>query len=71
MLLMFALTITLNIIIMKIYTVKAIIEGTVENLWNGYTKSEARRVSDNYNKTIPFGGKTSWIWDNDRDGITI
>jgi len=53
------------------YTIKAKVNGTYVNLWSGYTKQEARRVSDNYNSTIPFGGDTSWIWDNSEDRIIL
>lgn len=56
---------------MTTYTIKAIVEGKLENLWTGYTKKEARRVSDSYNKTIPFGGATSWIWDNKAELIIL
>tara|TARA_R110000796_G_scaffold75361_2_gene169023 strand:- start:316 stop:492 length:177 start_codon:yes stop_codon:yes gene_type:complete len=52
-----------------IYTVKAIINGQCENLWSGYNKQEARRVSANYDTAIPFGGDISWIWDNNKELI--
>lgn len=52
-----------------IYIVKAIINGKCENLWSGYTKKEARRVSHNYNMTISFGGNISWIWDTNKELI--
>ncbi len=53
------------------YTIKAIIEGEVQNLWTGYTKKEARRVSRNYDMTIPFGGDNSWIWNNEAERIVL
>ena len=51
------------------YTVKAIIKGEVQNLWTGYTKQEAKRVSSNYNQTISWGGDTSWVWNNEAELI--
>ena len=54
-----------------IYTVKAKVNGTYVNLWSGYTKQEARRVSEQYNSTIPFGGDNSWIWDSNNDRIVL
>ena len=56
---------------MTIYTIKAKVNGRVENLWSGYTMKEARRVSANYNKNIPFGGDNCWIWNNDEDRIML
>ena len=52
-----------------IYTVKAIINGKCHNLWSGYNKREAKRVSHNYDMTISFGGDISWIWDTNRELI--
>ena len=56
---------------MTTYTIKAKIEGKYQNLWSGYTLKEARRVSDNYNKNIPFNGDISYIWDNKAERITL
>ena len=53
------------------YTIKAKVNGTYQNLWSGYTKQEARRVADQYNTNIPFGGDTCWIWDNSEDRIIL
>jgi len=53
------------------YTIKAKVNGTYQNLWSGYNKQEARRVSDNYNSKIPFGGDNSWIWSNSEDRIVL
>ena len=53
------------------YTIKAKVNGRVQNLWSGYTMQEARRVSDNYNSNIPFGGDNSWIWNNEADRIIL
>ena len=52
-----------------IYTIKAIIEGQVQDLWSGYNKQEAQRVSANYDKNIPFNGNISWIWDTNKELI--
>jgi len=57
--------------IMTFYTVKAKINGEVQNLWSGYSLSEARRVSTNHDKTIPFGGDDSWIFNNETERVTI
>jgi hypothetical protein len=53
------------------YTIKAKVNGTYTNLWSGCDKQEARRISDNYNSTIPFGGDRSWIWDEERELVVI
>ena len=58
-----------NIMTARTYTVKAIIDGKLQNLWTGYTRVEARKVSRNYDKKIPFNGPISWIWDNEREFI--
>jgi hypothetical protein len=52
-----------------IYTVKAIINGQCEDLFSGYNKQEARRVSANYDMTIPFNGNISWIFDTNKELI--
>ena len=56
---------------MTFYTVKAKINGQVQNLWSGYSLQEARRVSANHDKTIPFGGDNSWIWNNQTENVTL
>ena len=56
---------------MTTYTIKAKVNGTYQNLWSGYTIKEARRVSESYNSTIPFGGDNSWIWSNSEDRIVL
>ncbi len=52
-----------------IFTIKAKVNGTYVNLWSGFTKQEARRVSEQYNSKIPFNGDLCWIWDNNRETI--
>tara|TARA_R110000772_G_scaffold36023_2_gene86452 strand:- start:421 stop:597 length:177 start_codon:yes stop_codon:yes gene_type:complete len=52
-----------------IYTVKAKVNGTYTDLWSGYNKQEAQRVSANYDKNIPFNGNISWIWDTNKELI--
>ena len=54
-----------------IFTIKAKVNGTYVNLWSGFTKQEARRVSEQYNSNIPFGGDNSWIWSNSEDRIVL
>ena len=54
---------------MTIFNVKAKVNGTYQNLWSGYTLQEARRVSANHDKNVPFGGDVSWIWDSNNDRI--
>jgi len=56
---------------MTTYTIKAKVNGQVQNLWSGYTMREARRVSENYNSSIPFGGDDSWIFNNETERVTI
>lgn len=56
---------------MTIYNVKAKVNGEYRNLWSGYTLKEARRVSANHDKKVPFGGDLSWIWDNNKDRIVL
>ena len=56
---------------MIFYTIKAKINGQVQNLWSGYSLQEARRVSANHDKTIPFGGDNSWIWNNKTENVTL
>ena len=56
---------------MTTYTIKAKVNGQVQNLWSGYTMKEARRVSENYNSNVPFGGDDSWIFNNETERVTI
>ena len=54
-----------------IYTVKAKVNGTYTNIFSGYNKQEARRVSEEFNSAVPFGGDLSWVWDEERELIVF